>query len=136
MTSNEKIQLLLDKDEIRDLIYSYCQMVDRCDFDRVKELYHEDAKDDHGINESGNVADFIEELKPIYAQSTGIHHSVSNCYIKVLGDYAEAESYISAHQNMPDIDDHNAVIIAGGRYMDKFERRNNVWKFSASTLSC
>lgn len=131
---NDKLKLLIDKDEIRDLIFSYCQTVDRLDYDRIKQLYHEDAKDNHGFNSSSSLDEFIELLKPFSAQSTGIHHAVCNSYIKVDGDYAEAETYLLASQYMPDGEGRHADIMCGARYLDKFTRVNNIWMFQERCL--
>lgn len=131
---NAKLQLLIDKDEIRDLIYSYCQTVDRLDYDRIKLLYHDDATDNHGYNSSSSLDEFIEMLKPLSEQSSGIHHAVCNSYIKVDGDYAEAETYLLASQFMPDGEGRFADMSCGGRYMDKFLRVDNVWKFQTRCL--
>jgi hypothetical protein len=130
---NAKLQLLIDKDEIRDLIYSYCQTVDRLDYDRLRRLYHEDATDNHGYNPSSSVDEFIEMLKPHSESSSGIHHAVCNSYIKVDGDYAEAETYLLASQYQPD-GEGRAHMSCGGRYLDKFTRVDNVWKFQTRCL--
>ena len=45
---DDKLQRLIDKDEIRDLISRYARGVDRADWDLVRDTYHPDATDDHG----------------------------------------------------------------------------------------
>lgn len=132
---NARIKLLIDKDEIRDLIFSYCQTVDRLDYDRIAHLYHPTASDNHGYNKSESLDEFIEMLKPLSAASTGIHHAVCNSYIRVEGDYAEAETYLLASQEMPDGEGKRADIMSGGRYMDKFMRTSEEgWMFKERCL--
>lgn len=128
------LRLLIDKDDIRDLLYSYSQMVDRGDYSKVLELYHDDATDEHGINPSGSVKEFLEVLKPIYDRTSGIHHIIANSYIRVEGDYAEAETYFNSHQFGPEKDNEHWNIYGGGRYLDKFVRKNGVWKIQHRRL--
>jgi len=45
---DRKIQEIIDKESIRDLVHMYCRAADRHDHDLMRELYHEDAYDDHG----------------------------------------------------------------------------------------
>jgi hypothetical protein len=130
---DKKIKLLIDKDEIRDLIFSYCQTVDRLDYDRIKHLYHKDSKDDHGYNSSGSLEEFIEMLKSLNNQSKEVQHLVCNSYIKIDGDYAEAETYLLASQWTPDKGGHG-FIQCGARYLDKFIRDDNVWMFHRRCL--
>jgi hypothetical protein len=131
---NEKLQLLIDKDEIRDLVFSYCQTVDRLDYDRFAQLYRADAKDNHGYNSDANLKDFLKELKTYSAASSGIHHIVANSYIRVRGDYAEAETYLMGNQTSPDGPGRKSDIMAGARYLDKFTKTDGVWMFSERVL--
>ncbi|SCW38093.1 SnoaL-like domain-containing protein [Sphingobium faniae] len=123
-----ELDALVQKDRIRDLIYSYCQAVDRLDYDRFPALYWPDAKDEHGFNPEPSVSCFIESLKPLMEGASAIQHCVTNIYIKLDGDYAEAEVYLLNTQFMTGPDGPYRML-AGGRYNDKIERRNGVWKF-------
>ena len=49
MVENNKIQELIDRQEIYDVLIRYCQGVDRCDVNLIKSVYHEDAQDGHGM---------------------------------------------------------------------------------------
>ena len=129
-----KLDELIQKDRIRDLVYSYCQAVDRLDYGRLEQLYFPDALDEHGFNPEGTVKSLIETLKPIYAQADAIQHHVTNLYIKIDGDYAEAEGYLLNTQILKGPDGPYRMV-TGGRYMDKFERRDGVWKFRHRRLA-
>ena len=118
------LRKIIDKDAIRDLVYSYCQSIDRRDYAKMRALYWEDGRDEHGVNPSGEVEDFIGMIEGFYAQAISIQHHVTNLYIKVDGDYAEAEGYVVNVNLLPGFDQ-----LFGGRYLDKFERRRGVWKF-------
>ena len=43
-----RLQALLDKDAIRDLVTAYCRAADRKDTALMRSLYHPDATEDHG----------------------------------------------------------------------------------------
>ena len=43
-----KLRQLIDKQEIYEVLCTYCRGVDRCDADLVRSAYHEDSYDDHG----------------------------------------------------------------------------------------
>ena len=45
---DSKIQEIIDRESIRDLVHMYCRAADRHDHELMRELYHEDAHDDHG----------------------------------------------------------------------------------------
>ena len=40
---DRKIQEIIDKESIRDLVHMYSRAADRHDHDLMRELYHEDA---------------------------------------------------------------------------------------------
>ena len=57
---NTKIQEIIDKDAIRELVNIYCRAADRHDNDLMRSLYHEDAFDDHGSFFKGKAMEFID----------------------------------------------------------------------------
>ena len=59
---DSKIQEILDKESIRELVYTYCRAADRHDNKLMRSLYHEDAYDDHGSFFKGKAMEFIDLL--------------------------------------------------------------------------
>ena len=47
----EKVRVLVSKDEIRDVLMRYARGVDRGEADLITSCYHPDAVDDHGGTE-------------------------------------------------------------------------------------
>jgi|TARA_Y100000992_G_C21265353_1_gene493676 hypothetical protein len=130
---DSKIQEILDKESIRELVYTYCRAADRHDNNLMRSLYHEDAYDDHGSFFKGKAMEFIDLLPEIQKSMGILHHNVTTHNIKLNGDRAEGETYIIAfHQVLTE--EGNYDVLIGGRYFDKYEKRNNLWKFSSRAV--
>ncbi|SFF27045.1 SnoaL-like domain-containing protein [Fontimonas thermophila] len=128
-TREQLLDELLDKQAIYELIMAYANAADRHDHAKMRTLYHEDAIDDHGHFASGPAMDFIDKLPAIQANMDILHHNVTTVNLKLNGNYAEGEVYILAFHKVKDPGGSYDVLI-GGRYFDKYEKRNGVWKFS------
>ena len=124
-----QIQALLDKQAITELVHAYCNAADRHDHDKMRSLYHEDAIDDHGAFFKGLAMEFIDRLPEIQEPMAILHHNVTTVNITLEDDYAEGEIYVLAFHQVR-TDDGPVDLLIGGRYFDKYEKRNGVWKFS------
>lgn len=127
-------QDLLDKQAIQELIHVYCNAADRRDYDKMRALYHEDATDDHGGFFQGLAMDFIDQLPVIQESMDILHHNVTTVNIKLEDNgaeavYAEGEVYVLAFHKVK-TDQGSFDLLVGGRYLDKYEKREGVWKFS------
>ena len=130
---NGKIQEILDKESIRDLVHIYCRAADRHDHELMRTLYHEDAHDDHGSFFKGKAMEFIDLLPEIQKSMGILHHNVTTHNIHLKGNKAEGETYILAfHQVLTD--DQQFDVLIGGRYFDEYEKRNGIWKFSSRAV--
>ena len=123
------LQALLDKQAITELVYAYCRAADRHDYDLMRSLYHPDAIDDHGSFFRGLAVDFIEQLPAIQEPMLILHHNVTTVNIALDGDYAEGEVYVLAFHQVR-TEEGPVDLLIGGRYFDKYEKRDGVWKFS------
>ena len=119
---------LLDKQALHELINAYCNAADRHDHDKMRALYHEDAIDDHGPFSKGPAMEFIDKLPQIQAPMEILHHNVTTVNLKLDGDYAEGEVYIIAFHKVK-TDNGSFDLLIGGRYFDKYAKRDGVWKF-------
>ena len=124
-----RLQALLDKQEITELIHSYCNAADRHDHEKMRELYHDDAIDDHGAFFKGLAMEFIDRLPDIQAPMIILHHNITTVNIELDGNYGEGEIYILAFHQVK-TDDQPVDLMIGGRYLDRYEKREDVWKFS------
>jgi SnoaL-like domain len=120
---------VIARHQIDDLLGRYCQAIDRCDIERLKSVYWPDAHDDHGVF-TGNACDFAEWVIPALRQLGRTMHLIANCVIEFDDeDHAHGETYVVAYHEVPgELGATNAV--AGGRYLDRFERRDGEWRIS------
>jgi ketosteroid isomerase-like protein len=131
-----ELQSLLDKQDIREVLLKYCRAIDRCDEELLRTVYHPDARDEHG-NFRGPASEFIsyvmKGLKEGPYASTS--HCLGNILIELDGDIAFAESYVTSwHPLTRDGDEYNWLM--SGRYVDRFERRQGVWKIAHRVTVC
>jgi hypothetical protein len=126
---NERLQYFIDKQEISELVHRYCRAADRHDHEAMLKLYHADALDDHGAFFKDLAMDFIDKLPEIQEPMEILHHNVTTQIIEIDGDYAEGEIYILAFHKAAGPEGSIDVLI-GGRYFDKYEKRQGQWKFS------
>ncbi|RLQ22677.1 nuclear transport factor 2 family protein [Seongchinamella sediminis] len=124
-----RLTALLDKQEITELVYAYCSASDRHDHERLRTLYHPDATDDHGGFFQGLASEFIDSLPDIQAPMEILHHNITNVNIALDGDYAEGEIYVLAFHRIR-TDAQPMDLLIGGRYFDRYEKRDGIWKFS------
>lgn len=129
---NAALQMLLDKQEITELVQTYCRSCDRRDVEAIRGLYHPDSIDDHGSYYKGGGMGYVDALPSLWAPMETLQHHITMINIRLDGDYAESEAYgLCFHQMRTD--DGMEDIVVGTRFLDKMTRRNGVWKFSHRT---
>ena len=120
----DRLTELLDREAIRDAIYTYCRGVDRADEAALRAAYWPDATDCHGAMANGPVEIFISKCLEIFKIGPRNIHQVSNVLIEFQSaTRAKVESYFSALQRAGDQQAHLA-----GRYCDIFEKRGEEWR--------
>jgi hypothetical protein len=121
-----------DKVALMQLAWAYCRAVDRRDYRLLRSLYHDDAVDDHGAMFCGSADDYVAWLPQMLAGWEATSHSISNALFVVEGDHAEGELVTCAyHRSLPP--DPRELIIHG-RYLDQYQRREGIWRFSRRSL--
>jgi hypothetical protein len=131
LRQSKRLQAIADRDEIRQVIYRYCRGIDRRCYDLVRDCYHSDATDDHG-EYRGGVDGFITYVERTMTIWESTNHFVGNLLIDLDGDRARVETYAVAYHHMAATDSKPLrELIARIRYIDDFERRDNVWRIAA-----
>ena len=129
MTDNDKLSRLgelLDRQDILDALHRFARGMDRFDRDAFLSAFHTDAEIAAGT--------FVGQPAPLYDWARAMHdhgqsatqHVLLNHNCDLAGDTAHTETYyLFAARNR---DDSNWL--AGGRYIDRFERRDGTWKIA------
>lgn len=126
------MQEWIDRVALHDLVMRYCRGCDRRDFALVRALYHDDAIDDHGAMFKGGPDEFVAWLPQTTAHWDLTRHAISNSLFVIDGDRAEGEHYVEAwhRTRAPDA----RLFVALGRYLDRYEKREGIWKFTYRSL--
>lgn len=123
-----RVQVLIDKDDIRDVIYRFARAMDRNDWELAKTCYHDGAIDDHGVfaGDAAKYVAWVSENLPKLAEVT--MHFVGNSLIEVQGETASAESYTVGYHRYTRPDGTRADFLGGARYVDHLAKRAGLWK--------
>jgi ketosteroid isomerase-like protein len=125
----KKFQQICDERDIREVLVRYCRGSDRCDVDLIKSTYWSDAVDDHLIF-NGNAWEFADFVVNMFRQHTNrTVHTIGNVWIQIDGDVAAVECHVRAYHSMK-TEGEKVEAIMGGRYLDRFERRNGEWRIA------
>ncbi|MFA5712518.1 nuclear transport factor 2 family protein, partial [Mycolicibacterium sp.] len=127
-----KAAAVLAKQDIHELIMAQARATDRGDEALLRSLWHPGATVDVGVF-AGPADEFCGMIVGATAGLQGMSHSVANEWIDVAGDTAVAESYVIAFTRTREPDGW-ADNLTGGRYIDRFERRGGVWKYTHRTF--
>ncbi len=125
--TDTRLQAMLDKFEIYELLAQYCRALDRCDWDLLRSLFHDDATDRHG--EKGHVSpdDFVQMARTFVESIGSTAHYLSFPLVEIDGDNAWAETYaIAWHRLKQGGQDYDSVF--GARVLDHLQKRDSVWK--------
>ena len=138
---------LLDKQAITEVIITYARAIDRLDEDLLRSVFHPDSQHAHGFvgpssnpslpSSPGAPGDFVAYAFEVLGTLSRTHHQLGNTLIELDGDNAYAETYFSAYHRMRAKGDPLASDgaydtemdwLVGGRYIDRLQRREGVWK--------
>lgn len=118
---------VLDRMALQHLVAAYGHAIDRRDYPLLRSLYHDDAIDDHSPYYCGSAAGYVEWLPSMLSTWSATAHTMSNLLFLVEGD--RAEGLVSArawHRTA----DGAREFIAWGRYADRYEKREGIWRFA------
>lgn len=146
MSANDANDRRQDRHEIVEALTRYARGVDRRDWPLVRSVYHADAYDDHGAYK-GDLEGLMDWLQRRHRTIAKSMHFVTNCLVEFDSDHgAVVESYYIARQTMgPEAGESRLMLLGesaavapdasvsveiAGRYIDRFERREGVWRIA------
>jgi hypothetical protein len=124
-----RLAALLDKQDIQECLTRFSRGMDRFDRDIYMSAFHDDAIIAAGPF-VGSAAQCWDWAIPMHeAGQIATHHNLLNTSIDLDGDSAHSETYyLFAGRNR---DDSNWI--AGGRYIDRLEKRDGAWRIVLRT---
>ena len=127
------LQEMLDEFQLRKLVHGYCRAVDRGDFAKLRELYHHDAVDAHGAISTRSADDLLGAIVAARPYIRSMQHNITTVNFAISGDSAEGEIYtIATHTFIAG--DRDVDVVVGGRYLDRYEKRDDAWKLIERTI--
>ncbi|MGB8414002.1 MAG: nuclear transport factor 2 family protein [Candidatus Binatus sp.] len=131
----QRLRILEDREDIRELAATYCFLVDDGRFDElVERCFTEDASCDfHGAG--GGMASMVSrgraELRNFFsvmvpAVLRDMAHTVHNHRVSIDGDRASGDCYFE----LTAVDRTSGEAVVGaGRYLDRYRRDAGAWRF-------
>ncbi len=119
---------------VTECLNRYARAVDRCDWDGVRDCYHEDAFDCHGAYRGG-VDGFIADLQRRHPHLDSCMHMITNVLVEATApNVVSAESYCLAFHRRREPESSGAQLLTTTRcrYLDKFMPcADGAWRIKA-----
>jgi hypothetical protein len=124
-----RLEQLLERQDILDCLIRFSRGMDRFDRELFLSAFHPDAVIAAGefVGDPAALYDWASRLHDQGQSAT--HHNLLNHTCDIDGDTAHTETYyLFVGRNRDDTN-----WIAGGRYIDRLERRGGAWKIALRT---
>jgi len=124
------IEILLAKQAIAEVLYTYCRAMDRIDHELTLSIWHPDGTCNYSSSEGVPDILFRDYLpgSTKARQSVANHsHQITNILIQLNGDLAVSEAYFTASLQTHPADGRVLEHLWRGRYLDRWSRRAGKW---------
>jgi hypothetical protein len=131
------LQETRDRQEITNQLHRYCRALDRMDRPLLESVFHADSTHEMGAFK-GLSMDFCQFAFDILSGMEKTQHLLGNVLIELDGDKAVSECYFVAYHRIaadapaPEGSPHRLGVdedlFIAGRYLDRFEKRDGVWR--------
>ncbi|OBK64268.1 hypothetical protein A5653_23240 [Mycobacterium colombiense] len=124
---HRRLRYLEDRTAVLDCVMNQARGHDRHDTELMASVYFENGVDEHGpvVKPGPEYGDYANQ-----AHSTVFEdhlHNITTHTCDINGDEAHCESYVIGAMRVKNA---NTVLLMGGRYLDRLERRDGVWKIA------
>ena len=126
-----RLDALLSKQEIYELSCRYLRAQDRLMPTLHRSVFWDGATTDYGFFKGGP-DDFVAMAQNALKDHLSNHHMMGQAFIEVEGDVAFGEIYFQAFHRVIMTGMEKDLFISG-RYVDRYERRDGVWKIAHRT---
>jgi hypothetical protein len=127
------LQEISDRFEIQDLIVEYCDVIDKCDIDRLVDIFTADAFIDYSAvgGEKGDLKSIKAFLKAVLPMFKNTQHLISNFQLKVAGDKASGRIMCFNPMEFDDEKAGNPISCLGLWYVDEYVRTEQGWRIKS-----
>jgi SnoaL-like domain len=132
---NDRLQQLANRQDILDCLTRFCRGIDRFDRELYLSAFHDNAEVAAGPY-VGDAAGCWDWAVPMHqAGQVLTHHALLNHSVDIAGDTAHSETYyqFTARNHPFEPGGGETVMLAGGRYIDRLERRGSAWLIALRT---
>jgi len=119
---------MADRLAIQDVLAQHSRGLDRACEATLKSAYWPDAEVAYG-GFNGPAHQFCALLPPSIKYYAATQHAITNVAIELRGDEARVETYVKAYHYLA-AEEGDTEMTFWGRYLDRMERRGNVWKIA------
>ena len=131
---DDRLDILMSRAEITEVVIRYVRAIDRLDESLLRSCFHADSRHRHGSFD-GSSTDFCGHALTLCRGLVATHHQLGPVSIELAGDTAFVETYFTSYHRFgaepPPGGRPHEDRIAGGRYVDRLERRDGVWKIAS-----
>lgn len=126
--SDPRIDELAAKAAIRDVLSHYCRGLDRMDKEMAYSVWHDDGTAKYIDTYEGTGHGFVDWVWKAHEPMECHSHQITNCLIHIDGDRASSEAYVIVLLwTWPDDSGQRTQIVARGRYLDRWSKRDGRW---------
>ena len=124
------LQEISDRMEIQDLCYTYADLIDRKDFDGLRNVFSPDAHIDYSVfgGPAGDREEIIKFLKEALAIFPNTQHLNANIQITVEGDTGKGRVMCFNPQELNLGEDKSVTFMLGLWYVDTYVRTAEGWR--------
>lgn len=137
MTDQEKLQVLWDRTEIKELMHRYATAVDSKDWVTLRSVFTGEIgaemvglDADLGLPVNTTADRWIDVISRGLARYSVTQHSMSNHRIELKGDKAVCTTYVVALHFIREGKDGQSIYSVGGYYCNDIVRTADGWKIA------
>ncbi len=140
MNDSATIQMLLDREQIREAVYVYPVSIDTRDWKRFRTIFTDEIEillkmaDVQRAPQRVNADEFTKLVSEVIESFAVTQHFLNDYHIEVNGDEAKCLLYMYARHIAPRNRPSQAIWDIGGYYEFHLKRTANGWKVPKYTL--
>jgi hypothetical protein len=126
--SSQENEVLLAKQEIRDVLSRYSRGLDRMDKEMAYSVWHDNGTALYYDMFEGTGHGFVDWVWEAHVSMQCHSHQITNVLTEVDGDTAVSEAYVTVVLwTLADTNGKQMEIVGRGRYLDRWSKREGSW---------